>query len=142
MTQVAIFYPILLQVLLTLAVLVLMGPARSQSMRENRQQITDKDVAIGRIVWSEQATKVANNYKNQFELPVLFYAAAAFAVVFKQADALMVGLAWAFAISRVVHAIIHIGPNVVIWRGIAFLVGAAVLLAMWLLMAWRLWLGA
>lgn len=142
MSQTAIFYPVLLQVLLTLAVLVLMGPARSKSMRENRQKLTDPDVAIGHNPWSEQATKIANNYKNQFELPVLFYAAAGFALVFKHADAVLVGLAWLFALSRVVHAVIHIGPNVVMWRGVAFLIGAAALLAMWLTLAWRLWVGA
>ncbi|MFM9942054.1 MAG: MAPEG family protein [Hyphomicrobiaceae bacterium] len=141
MSQSSIAYPVLAQVLLTFAVLILMGPARSQSMRENRQQLTDRDVKIGQNVWSEQATKTANNYKNQFELPVLFYTACAFALLLKQADGLMVGLAWTFAFSRLAHAAIHIGPNVVIWRGAAFLFGAAVLLVMWLLLGWRLWSG-
>ena len=51
-------------------------------------------------------------------------------------------LAWVFAASRIVHAVIHIGPNVVMWRGVAFIFGAVVLLAMWLLLGWRVWAGA
>lgn len=142
MPQTAIVYPVIVQVFLTLAVLLVMGPARSRSMRENRQKLTDPDVRVGRNAWSEQATKVSNNYKNQFELPVLFYAACAFALILKIADPLMIGLAWAFSLSRIAHAAIHIGPNVVIWRGVAFLVGYAVLVLMWLLVGWRVLAGA
>ncbi len=141
MSQSAIFFPTLVQALLTLAVLILLGPTRAQSMRETKQQLTDADVRIGRNQWTEQAIKVSNNFKNQFELPVLFFAIVAFAMALKQADGLMTALAWAFALSRLVHAAIHVGPNVVMWRGVAYIVGAVVLLAMWLLLGWRVWAG-
>ena len=142
MSQSAIFFPVLVQALLTLAVLILLGPARARSMREQKQQLTDDDVRIGRNTWSEEATKVSNNFKNQFELPVLFYAIVAFALALKQADPVMTSLAWAFAVSRLVHAAIHVGPNVVMWRGVAYMIGAVALLAMWLLLGWRVWSGA
>ena len=141
MSQSAIFFPVLVQALLTLAVLILLGPARARSMREQKQQLTDDDVRIGRNTWSEEATKVSNNFKNQFELPVLFYAIVAFALALKQADPVMTSLAWAFAVSRLVHAAIHVGPNVVMWRGVAYMIGAVALLAMWLLLGWRVWAG-
>ena len=141
MSQSAIFFPVLVQALLTLSVLILLGPARARSMRETKQQLTDDDVRIGHNTWSEEATKVSNNFKNQFELPVLFYAIVAFALALKQADPVMTGLAWAFAASRVVHAAIHVGPNVVMWRGVAYIIGAVTLLAMWLLLGWRVWAG-
>ncbi len=140
--QSAIFYPALVQVLLTVTVLILMGPARSNSMRVSGQKITDKDVELGRNAWDERATKIANNYKNQFELPVLFYAACAFALLLKQADGWVIGLAWVFAISRLAHTLIHVGRNVVVWRAAVFLVGALALLAMWLTLAVRLAMGA
>jgi hypothetical protein len=139
--ETAIVYPVLVQVLLTFAVLILLGPARGRSMREARQRLTDSDVELGRNRWSDEALKISNNYKNQFELPVLFYAACALALILRHADPVMVGLAWAFAASRLVHAAIHIGPNIVRWRGLAFLVGAVALLAMWLRLAWRAWGG-
>ena len=137
----AILYPVLVQVILTLAVLLMMGPARSRSMREQGQSLDDSDVRIGRNTWSEQATKLSNNYKNQFELPVLFYAACAFALALREVDGLIIGLAWVFALSRIVHTIIHVGVNIVIWRGVAFLVGMVALLGLWLVLAWRVWIG-
>ena len=133
----AILYPVFLQVFLTFAILIAMGPARSQSLRASRTPMSDRDLALGQNTWSDAATKRANCFKNQFELPVLFYAAVAFALLLKQADALMLALAWAFALSRVVHAAIHVGINNVTWRAIAYLVGAAALLTMWIVLAIR-----
>ena len=132
MKPTAILFPVIVQVILTLGVLVVMGPARSQSMRDNGQKLTDDDVRIGQNSWSTQAVKVSKNYANQFELPVLFYAVVAFALITSAVDLLMVGLAWIFVLSRVVHTAIHIGPNVVMWRGTAFLVGFVALVLMWL----------
>ena len=142
MSQSAIFFPVLVQAVLSLMLLPVLGVRRARSMREHRQQITDKDVELGRNAWTGEATKAANNYRNQFELPVLFFAVVAFALILKQADPLMIGLAWAFAATRLVHAAIHVGPNVVRWRALAFIVGAAVLLTMWLVLGWRIWAGA
>lgn len=142
MSQSAIVLPAVVQALLSFTVLVLMGPARAQSMREQRQSLTDPDVRIGRNSWSEQATKISNNYKNQFELPVLFFAAVGYALVLKQADAWMTVLAWAFAVTRIAHTVIHIGPNIVMWRGVVFLLGAAALALMWLTIGWRVLNGA
>ena len=53
----------------------------------------------------------------------------------------MLALAWVFTASRVAHALIHVGPNIVKWRAIAFIVGVAIVLAMWLLLAWRILFG-
>lgn len=141
MSQSAILLPAVVQALLTMTVLILLGPARARSMRAERQNLEDDDVRVGRNRWSDQALKVSNNYKNQFELPVLFFAVVGYALIIRQADGLMTDLAWAFVVSRLIHAGIHIGPNVVVWRGLAFLIGAVVLAIMWLLLGWRVWTG-
>ena len=141
MSQSAIVLPAIVQALLAIVVLVLLGPARARSMRDGNQSLDDADVRVGRNTWSEQALKVSNSYKNQFELPVLFFAVVAFASILKQADAWMIGLAWGFVVSRVAHAAIHIGPNVVKWRGAAFLIGASLLSIMWLTLGWRVLTG-
>lgn len=140
--QSAIFFPALVQALLSLFLLPYMGTARARSMRENGQTIDDREVRLGRNPWNDDATKVANNYENQFETPVLFFAVTAFALILKQADAVMTGLAWVFALARLVHAGIHLGPNIVKWRAIAFLTAVVSLLAMWLILAWRVATGA
>jgi hypothetical protein len=87
--QTIINYPVLIQVLLTISVLVLLGPARRRSMCAKRQWLGDPEVALGSNEWSEEAAKRGNNYRNQFELPVLFYAVVAFALITGMADGLM-----------------------------------------------------
>jgi hypothetical protein len=87
---------------------------------------------MGRTVWPDDAVKRSNNQRNQFELPVLFYAVAAFALILKGADTLMIVLAWLFVLTRLVHAAIHIGPNKVRWRSPAFALGLLVVAVMWI----------
>ncbi len=131
MNQVAILYPVFVQVLLTLGIYGLLLSARARALRAANRARGNADLAMGRFAWPDEAQKVANNQRNQFELPVLFYAVVAFALIVRGADLLMVILAWAFVITRVVHAAIHIGPNKVRWRGPAFTAGAIILLVMW-----------
>jgi hypothetical protein len=135
MKQTIILFPVLLQVMLTLGILMALGPTRARSMREHRQQLGDTDVRLGQNSWSEQATKVAKCYQNQFELPVLFFAVVAFALQAGAVDNVMLSLAWIFAVSRVVQAVIHIGPNIIVWRGLAFLAGAVALAGLWVKLA-------
>lgn len=129
--QVAILYPVFAQVLLTLAVYVLLMIARGRAMGAAAGQRGSGDIAMGRFAWPDDAEKRAHNQRNQFELPVLFYAVAAFALLTKGVDATMLALAWAFVASRILHAAIHIGPNKVRWRGPAFGLGFLIVTAMW-----------
>ena len=137
MSNSAIVLPVVVQALLSILVLIGLGQARARSMRERRQTLTDEDLRLSRNIWSDQAQKVANNYRNQFELPVLFFAVVAFTMILRHVDALMLWLAWIFVATRVVHAAIHIGPNVVRWRAITFLLGAIAVSTMWIVLGWR-----
>jgi hypothetical protein len=129
--QVAIAYPVFMQVLLTFVVYGLLGVARFRAIRVAGRTRGSPDLALGRYPWPEDAEKRAHSQRNQFELPVLFYAVTAFALLLGAADLAMVMLAWAFVASRIVHAAIHIGPNKVRWRSPAFAVGLLILAAMW-----------
>jgi len=131
MQPTAILFPVLVQVALTVGLLIVLNRTRSASMREHGQKLTDADVELGRNTWSPAAQKASRSYANQFELPVLFYAAAAFSMLAAAVDILMVLLAWVFAISRLAHAAIHVGPNVIAWRASAFIVGLVAVVAMW-----------
>ena len=135
MTAAAILYPAFAHVVLTTIVLVVMGQRRAASMRAKNH--TFEDVALGQEVWSAAATKASRNYANQFEFPVFFHAACVMALAAKIIDPTLVGLAWAFVASRVVHAAIHLGANKVSMRGAAFLVGVVIVLAMWIAIVWR-----
>ena len=132
MSQNLILVPVFFQVMLTVAVLILLGRARGSSMRERGQSLDDVALAKGPD-WNEQARKVANNLANQFELPVLFYVVCAFALITRTVDGVMVGAASVFVLSRIVHAMIHIGPNKVAWRGSVWLVGLVMLVVLWVL---------
>jgi hypothetical protein len=130
-SQVAIVYPVFGQVLLTVIVYVLLLAARTRALGAAGRQHASGDIAMGRYAWPEDAEKRAHNQRNQFELPVLFYAVTAFALILGAADLTLVVLGWAFVASRVVHAAIHIGPNKVRWRGPAFILGFLLVTAMW-----------
>lgn len=131
MSQVAILYPVFVQVLLVYVVAALMSAARRRAVSPpDRERM--KAIAIGQFPWPEDATKRAANYSNQFEMPVLFFAVVAFALIVKGADTLMIALAWAFVALRVLHAYVHIGSNRLRQRAPVFALGALVLLLMWL----------
>lgn len=80
------------------------------------------------------STQTADNFRNLFELPVLFYALCALAVAMRVESPLLVGLAWAFVASRYVHSFIHCTYNRVMHRFGAFVLGMWLLLAGWLSM--------
>jgi len=131
MNQLAILYPVFVQVFLTLGVLASLAIARARAIRTMDRQRGNPDLAMGRVQWPDDATKRAANFRNQFELPVLFYAAVAFALLTHGADFLMTVLAWLFVLTRVIHAAIHVGPNKVRWRTPAYALGFLILVLMW-----------
>jgi hypothetical protein len=131
LNQVAILYPVFVQVFLTLGVLGALAVARGRAVRSMDRQRGTPDLAMGRAAWPDDATKRAANFRNQFELPVLFYAVVAFALLTRGADLPMIVLAWLFVLTRLVHAAIHVGPNKVRWRTPAFALGFLILSIMW-----------
>jgi hypothetical protein len=106
-TQVDIMYPVFVQVLLTIVVYCLLGAARTRAVRTVDRQ-RGPDLAMGTFSWPDDAAKRANNQRNQFELPVLFYAVVAFALILKGADLIMIVLAWVFGLGFLIVVIMWI----------------------------------
>ena len=77
----------------------------------------------------------AHNFRNLFELPVLFYLALVVAAVFGLATPTAMGLAWAFVALRVVHSVVHCSYNRVMHRFVVYVAGALVLWALWACLA-------
>ena len=125
-------YPVFVQVLLTMLVYGALFAARARAISRMERTRGTPDIAMGTVAWPDDAAKRANNQRNQFELPVLFYAGTAFALILGAVDLTMLALAWAFVASRAFHAAIHIGPNRIRWRGPAFVLGFLFVTAMWL----------
>ena len=132
MNQVVILYPVFVQVLLTFVVYGLLAVARGRAIAAMDRGSRGAELALGRVVWPPDAAKRAANQRNQFELPVLFYAVVAFALLTKGVDFLLLLLAWLFVLSRLAHAAIHVGPNRIRWRSPVFALGLLILAGMWL----------
>ncbi|GLQ10084.1 hypothetical protein GCM10007913_20160 [Devosia yakushimensis] len=124
------------QVLLTLLVLILMG--RERVPRVMSGEIAMADIAVDRAAYPLKARLLSNNFDNQFQLPVLFYAAVLLALWAGSVGWLELLLAWAFVILRYAHAAIHITTNRVEQRFVAYTAGLAVLGALWLWLILRL----
>ncbi len=114
-----------------------MGRARFQAARAGLVKV--RDIAVDGAKWPEDVKKIANNYQNQFEVPVLFYALLPLLLVTGLADWIAVALAWVFVASRIAHSFIHLGQNIVINRFRAFLIGFAVVVLMWAWFGLRLY---
>jgi hypothetical protein len=130
-----ILLPVFAQVAITYSVLFVMGVRRKAAFDSKATRI--KDIALGQDKWPVDATKAAKNFSNQFEVPVLFFAVSAFALITKSVDAWMLGLATLFVAARAVHAVIHLGNNVVTKRAMYYMVSVAAVLGMWILLMVR-----
>lgn len=136
MSVTAILLPVFVQVGLTFFLLLWMGRSRLAHIRAGEVRV--KDIALGERNWPARAQQIANSYQSQFELPVLFYAVVALALITRKADVAMVVLAWMYVAARLAHAYIHTTSNKVAWRFQAFLVSAVILMLMWIVFAMRI----
>jgi hypothetical protein len=82
-----------------------------------------------------RAIQIGNCFRNQFELPLLFYVLIALALPLRHADLVMVLLSWVFVVTRFVHAGIFVTSNNVQQRSLAWFAGVLMLFAMWLYFA-------
>lgn len=136
MTDTGILYPLFVQIALTFVLLLAMGGARVSAVRDG--QVRVGDIALRQDVWPQRVRKLANSFQNQLETPILFYTVVLLALFSSQADSLLVMLAWAFALSRLLHAYIHVTSNNVLWRFRVFVLGVSVLMAMWIIVGTRI----
>jgi hypothetical protein len=136
MPAVWLMIPVFVQVALTFYLLIAMGRARIATVR--RKEVRLRDFTYGGDIWPDSVKPVTNSYHNQFQLPVLFYAAVLFALVLGTVSTVFVGLAWLFVASRIVHAIVYIRFNDVVRRFRSFIAGLGILIAMWVLLAFEL----
>ena len=117
----AILLPVFAQVLLTLAVYVLLSSAKAKALARGEVDLDRRGLYDD--AWPESVIKINNNIRNQFEVPVLFYATSLALATSASVPAAAVAIAWAFVASRVVHAYVHIYPNHVPTRRRVFMVG-------------------
>lgn len=136
MTRDWIFVPVIVQVLMTLLVYVRLIKVKVRELRAGR---VDRDrLPLYEDAWPASVLQINNNLRNQFELPVLFYVLCVALWLLEAVTPLALAAATAFAVSRIVHALIHLGSNYVPNRRRAFTVGWWALAVMALLVLWVL----
>lgn len=133
----AIFLPALAMVALTFIVLGVMFKRRVAQMKRDR-------IHPQKVATSQQAAALytdvapADNLRNLFEMPVLFYLALVVAAMTAQVTTPVLTLAWTFVVARALHSCIHCTYNKVMHRFRAYALSVFVLLALWCVLGYGL----
>ena len=137
MSEQQIFTPVLAMAALTFIVWLRMYFMRIGQMKRERihpQAVATSAQAAAKLTDS----RAADNFRNLFELPVLFYAAVLVAAQAGLVTPLVLGLAWLFVLLRVLHSWIQCTYNKVMHRFQVYVAGGAVLWVLWGVIGWEL----
>ena len=128
-----ILQPVIGMMLLTAVVWIVLFLKRIPAMQASglpTQTWTTPDKTVELL--TESVNNPANNFKNLFELPVVFYALCLVLFVTNSVDAMHVVAAWTFVGFRVLHSLIHCTVNIVMARFLCYLAAS---LALWFMVA-------
>jgi hypothetical protein len=131
-----IFWPVLVQMLLTMLVFVRLINVKVRELKAGKVDLPRR--GLHEDAWPDSVLQVNNNIRNQFELPVLFYGASFILWGLEAVGVVALVLAWLFVASRIVHAWIHLGSNYIPNRRRMFTVGWWILMALILDAVWQL----
>jgi hypothetical protein len=132
----AILLPLFVEVSLTLLLLLWLAVLRRNDFTSGA--VSPSKIALREPNWPVRTQQVAYSFSNQFELPVLFYVLTILEIITRHADFVFVVLAWIFVVMRLGQAYVHTTSNVVLHRGTFYVVGALVLIAMWVIFMVRI----
>ena len=127
-----ILQPMLAMMALTAVVWFVLYARRLPAMRKvgrSAQDYTTPDK--GAALLPEAVSYPAHNFRNLFELPVIFYALCLYLHVTGTAASADVTAAWVFVGFRALHSLIHCTVNIVMARFFAYL---AATLALWFML--------
>jgi hypothetical protein len=137
MTSNAIFLPAVAMALLTFVVWWRMYFLRIGEMK--RERIHPQSVATSAQLASKLTdSRAADNFRNLFELPVLFYLALVVAHQAGLVSPVVVALAWIFVALRVAHSWIQCTYNKVMHRFYVYVTGGMVLWVLWAVLGYGL----
>jgi hypothetical protein len=83
-------------------------------------------------------TRASDNFRNLFEIPVLFYVTVLVVFALGLTSVAHLVLAWGYVASRYVQSYIHCPSNIVMRRFYAFLFSCTCLMCMWLMLTYQL----
>ena len=123
-----IFWPVLVQILLVIIGFMLMGVRKAKAVKTGEVDLTKS--ALDNDAWPEYVRQVTNNVRNQFQVPLLFYVLCFVFYSINAVTTTVLYLAWAFVISRYIHAYIHMSSNYVPARFRVFVLGFVIMVVM------------
>ena len=112
MQPISILLPVLVLAFWTFIIFAIMAPARFYFLRMKHPQTAAHTKNLKGLLppWTE---RVADNYNHLFEQPVVFYVITLSIAVLNNIEPLMIQLAWAYVVLRVLHSIVQITFNFV-----------------------------
>tara|TARA_R110001583_G_scaffold11613_9_gene52236 strand:- start:28082 stop:28489 length:408 start_codon:yes stop_codon:yes gene_type:complete len=125
-----IIYPMFTLVVLTFVIGFSMGISRFISVKKGLVDRRYFKLLAGYTA-PDNIVKLSRNFSNLFEIPVLFYALGIVLLALDINNQLMLSLAWAFVVLRIIHSIIHVTYNHPIHRFLVFLISSTIVLIMW-----------
>lgn len=133
--------PVLCLVLLTMLVWLTLFLRRIPYMQKNNINPQDLDTPNKKHqILPDKIEQPAHNLANLFEMPILFYVLCLIMMQLNIQSELLVGLAWGFVITRVMHSVIHCTYNNVMHRFSIYVVSSLMLWGMIPIIAAKFWL--
>jgi hypothetical protein len=128
----AILWPVFLQAFATIGLYVAMSRVRVAAVKAGK-------VDAKAFKYMEGEPEETRNYTralaNQFESPVLFYAACLIAYVTGTANIAVLALAWGYALAKLAHMVVHATSNRLRYRRPAFIAAFGFLVLLWVALA-------
>ena len=135
MQSVLIIWPMVILALFTLAIYVPLSRARVNTVKSGKAKAGDYRLMNNE---PEESLKISNAIRNQYETPVLYYAACLAAYVTGNAGTAIIVLAWLFAAVKIAHVLVQITSNRIRIRRPLFMVAYLLLILLWIFLAFSL----
>jgi hypothetical protein len=133
MTSRLLIYPMFAMVILTVSVLFRLFRARVRAI-SNGEVNANYFRTYQEGVEPASSAKLARQFTNLFEAPVLFYVVCLAAMVLDRGSIVMLVLAWLYVLARAVHTYVHTGGNRLRHRLAVYFASWLVLLAIWIVL--------
>tara|TARA_B100000609_G_scaffold118528_1_gene94357 strand:- start:388 stop:795 length:408 start_codon:yes stop_codon:yes gene_type:complete len=120
MDQLALLKPVLILIIWTFIIFLIMAFGRVSFMNNPQDAADSKDYKNQLPTW---VNRTADNYNHLFEQPVAFYAVTLSIALINSFDSLIVQLAWAYVLIRIIHSLVQLTINIVLVRFFLFASG-------------------
>jgi hypothetical protein len=123
-----VFIPVVIQIVLTIFLFAYLAIARAKAAKQGL--VDEERRALHDDAWPDSVIQVNNCVRNQFEAPILFYVLVILLWLTNGINLYVHIFAWAFVLSRIVHASIHVRSNYVPLRRKVFIFGGVNIMAL------------